>query len=582
VTHDAHAGSAAPGSNLSRLPELLRAGFEPLPIGVLMTDDAGAIVLLNRSLERLLDYTKAELIGQSLEVVLPNARAAGEHYARRKDGAEIPVEIEITPMSLGGGAFAVVSVLDLTERRRTQARLRETFEQRITFEALIGDLASRFVNLRQEDVHRSIEEGLARLGRALGLDRSALFQAVEESGDFVYTHQWTRPGGVVPPPRLSARQQFPWLLSKVRAGETVVVAELDDVPDPIDREGLRALGTRSTVIIPLVIKGRSWGALTFAATDAPRRWSADTVNRFQVAALMFANVLARKEHDDDLRRALVDHVERQARLGDENAYLRDELSTFVDAPVIVGNSAGTRRVLEQVRQAAAAGAPVLLVGETGTGKSLMATRLHQLSARRDRALVRLHCPSLPAGTIEAELFGCRSGVYMEGESRQIGKLELGSGSTVFFDEIANLTLDAQARLAGALRRREIQPLGAARPISIDVRVVAATRHDLGAAVAAGTFREDLWGLIGAAPIVVPPLRQRVEDITPLVWRFVDEFSAPYARSIDAVDEHALTRLERYSWPGNARELRTVIERAMIAGDGRRLRIPSLHARSQSV
>jgi formate hydrogenlyase transcriptional activator len=258
---------------------------------------------------------------------------------------------------------------------------------------------------------------------------------------------------------------------------------------------------------------------------------------------------------------------------DENAYLRDEIGSFVDPPVIVANSAATRRVLDQVRHVAAGDDPVLLVGETGSGKSLMATHLHHLSARRERLLVRCHCSSSVTAATEAHLFGRRSGVFVRDESRQVGLFEVGNGSTVFVDEIAELTLDTQARLVRTLRRREIQPLGTTRPIPVDVRLVAATTRDLRAAVAAGTFREDLYSMIDAPSIGVPPLRERVEDITPLVWRFVDEFSTRYGKTIDAIDAQSLRRLHDYPWPGNARELRNVVERAVIVSDGRRLRIP---------
>jgi formate hydrogenlyase transcriptional activator len=585
VTTDSSGGGAGTGIG-QQLRDLLRASFDALPISVVMADRDGAIVAVNRSLERLVAYARAELIGQSLEVVVPTALgvigpaaaaapadAGRDMYARRKDGAEIPVVIHVTPMVVEGRSLMIVSIVDLTERRHAETRLRHAFEERITFERLVGDLAAHFVNLRPEEVHRTIDDALARIGRELGLDRSTLFQLVEDGGDFVHTHQWTRPGCMVPPARVSALERFPWHLSKVRRGEPVIFADVDEVPEAIDRDGLRWLGTRSGVTLPLVIKGRTWGALTFAAVSEPRTWNAEIINRFQLVALMFANVLARKEHDESLRRALAGHADQHTRLRDENAYLRDEIGSFVDPPVIVANSAATRRVLDQVRHVAAGDDPVLLVGETGSGKSLMATHLHHLSARRERLLVRCHCSSSVTAATEAHLFGRRSGVYVRDEPRQAGLFEVGNGSTVFVDEIAELTLDTQARLARTLRRREIQPLGTTRPIPVDVRLVAATTRDLRAAVAAGTFREDLYSMIDAPSIGVPPLRERVEDITPLVWRFVDEFSTRYGKTIDAIDAQSLRRLHDYPWPGNARELRNVVERAVIVSDGRRLRIP---------
>jgi transcriptional regulator with GAF, ATPase, and Fis domain len=265
-------------------------------------------------------------------------------------------------------------------------------------------------------------------------------------------------------------------------------------------------------------------------------------------------------------------ADQRARLRDENAYLRHELNGFVGAPAIVGNSPAARRMLEQLRQVAASDAAVLLLGETGTGKSLLAHRIHEVSGRGGRAMVRFNCASLTASSVEAELFGREKGAYLDGESRQVGLLELGRGSTVFFDEVADLTPDLQASLARVLQTKEIVPLGSTRPIKVDFKVIAATRHDLAAAIEEGSFRDDLYYRLNVLSIHVPPLRERAEDIPQLVWRFVDEFSAAYGKSIETIDHESMEQLQRYDWPGNARELRNVVERAMIVATGRRLRI----------
>jgi formate hydrogenlyase transcriptional activator len=174
--------------------------------------------------------------------------------------------------------------------------------------------------------------------------------------------------------------------------------------------------------------------------------------------------------------------------------------------------------------------------------------------------------------VEAELFGREKGAYLDGESRQVGLLELGRGSTVFFDEVADLTPDLQASLARVLQTKEIVPLGSTRPIKVDFKVIAATRHDLAAAIEDGSFRDDLYYRLNVLSIHVPPLRERAEDIPQLVWRFVDEFSAAYGKTIETIDHESMEQLQRYDWPGNARELRNVVERAMIVATGRRLRI----------
>jgi PAS domain S-box-containing protein len=572
---------------------IVRAGIEWLPVGVLMVRDDGAITLVNRAAEQLLGYSAPELAGQTIDLVVPSAlrdvqrslrddadpqRRAHSHtikselIARHKDGSHIPVDVELIPVPDKDRRFVLAAVSDASERRRARNELRRAADDRIAFEALVAELAVECVNLPLDDVDRTLEESLARLVRALDLDRSTLFQVVEESGDFVHTHQWTRPGWPAPPPRISAREQFPWLLSQVVAGELVSFTNVDEVPDEIDRESLRRLGTRSSVIVPLTVHGHAWGALTFGTIGELRAWTPELVNRLRVVALVFANVLARKERDYAVRRALSANTEVRDRLREENAYLRRELQAVSGAPAIVGNSPGIRRVLEQVRQVAANDAAVLLHGETGTGKSLLATRIHDLSPRRARALVRVHCASL-AVSVDDDLFGRDHGALLDGKPRQVGLLEIADGSTVLLDEVADLPADTQANLARVLQHQEIQPAGAGKPIKVNLRFAAVTRHDLPARIAAGMFRDDLYYLLNVFSIEVPPLRERSEDIPLLVWRFVDEFSALHGKVVDTIDQESMARLQHYTWPGNARELRNVVERAMIVSEERRLRIP---------
>ena len=578
----------------SAAPEFLRAAFERLPIGVLMVNMSGAIVLVNRELERLFGYSSAELIGQSVDILVndasrsrhaelrtaflhhPQARAMGvgrELFGRRKNGAEVPVEVGLTPIAFEGSQLVLASVTDISERRRIEVELRTAHDERLRFETLVGELGAEFINLRPDDVDRAIEDALARVVRMLDLDRSALFQLVDDSGDLVHTHQWTRPGWASPQSRVSAREQFPWHLSQIRAGELVAFAAVDEVPDAIDRESLRRLGTKSSVIVPLVVGGRTWGAVTFAAVREARSWTPAVINRLRVVALIFANALARKQGDEALRRALAEVATLRNQLRDENAYLRYELKALNGAPEIVGHSPAIRRVLAQVRQVAPTESTVLLLGETGTGKTLLAGRIHELSARRERAMVRVNCASLSATWIESELFGSERGSTVEPASRHIGRLELANSSTVFLDEVADLPLEAQANLTRALQDKQIHPHGSARPVNVDVRIVASTRRDLTSAIEQGTFRDDLYYLLNVFPIEVPPLRERPEDIPSLVWRFVDEFSEVYGKPIDTIDKTTMAALQAYSWPGNARELRNILERAMIMAEGRTLRIP---------
>jgi formate hydrogenlyase transcriptional activator len=238
--------------------------------------------------------------------------------------------------------------------------------------------------------------------------------------------------------------------------------------------------------------------------------------------------------------------------------------------VIVGQSPAVRRVLEEVEKVAATDATVLLLGETGTGKELFATQIHERSARRGRSMVRVNCSAIPATLMESELFGREKGAFTDALSRQIGRFELADHSSIFLDEIGELTPEIQVKLLRVLEERQIERLGSPRPVQIDTRVIAATHRDLELRIGDGTFREDLFYRLNVFPLRVPALRERADDIPLLVWRFVAEFGARFGKRIDAVSRENLADLQRYHWPGNIRELRNVVERAMIVATGPRL------------
>jgi transcriptional regulator with GAF, ATPase, and Fis domain len=243
--------------------------------------------------------------------------------------------------------------------------------------------------------------------------------------------------------------------------------------------------------------------------------------------------------------------------------LRDPIEQHPTAGVIVGQSPAIRRVLEQARQVAATGSTTLLLGDTGTGKELIAAHIHELSARRGRPMVRVNCAAIPHSLIESELFGREKGAFTGAMARQIGRFELADRSTIFLDEIGDLPSDVQVKLLRVIEERQIERLGSPRSIPIDVRIIAATHRNLEKRMAEGAFREDLFYRLNVFPIDVPPLRDRVEDIPLLVWRFVDEFVRSFGKRIDAIHKDSMTALQQYSWPGNIRELRNVVERAMI-------------------
>ena len=239
---------------------------------------------------------------------------------------------------------------------------------------------------------------------------------------------------------------------------------------------------------------------------------------------------------------------------------------------IVGLGAAVRSVLEQIKHVAPTDSTVLLLGETGTGKELFATHIHEASRRHQRSMVRVNCAAIPATLMESELFGREKGAYTGALARQIGRFELATRSTIFLDEIGDLPHEVQVKLLRVLENRQIERLGSVQSIDVDTRIVAATHQNLEQRIAKGTFREDLFYRLNVFPIRVPPLRERVEDIPLLVWHFVSEFSQAFGKPVDEIPPDNMRALQEYSWPGNIRELRNVVERAMILATGPKLRV----------
>ncbi len=273
------------------------------------------------------------------------------------------------------------------------------------------------------------------------------------------------------------------------------------------------------------------------------------------------------------RTMFVDITERvlmeqeQARLRAQNQYLQDEINSAHNFKEIIGRSPAIQSVLTNVRRVAATDASVLIRGETGTGKELIARAIHSASQRRDKPLIKINCAALPEGLVESELFGHEKGAFTGAIAKRLGRFELADGGTIFLDEIGEISLDIQAKLLRVLQEREFDRVGGKTPIKVDVRVIAATNRDLLKAVAEKTFREDLFYRLNVFPLVLPPLRDRAEDIPLLVRFLVDKFSIRIGKPVDGIGEVSMVLLQSYRWPGNIRELENVLERAIILADG---------------
>jgi formate hydrogenlyase transcriptional activator len=322
----------------------------------------------------------------------------------------------------------------------------------------------------------------------------------------------------------------------------------------MEREGMESL-----CALPLLREERSFGALFFMSTrrDAYREIPVALIERVASAvAVAVDHCFAYEEV-----RALRD------RLRAENVYLQEEIQQEHNFGEIVGRSPALSQVLSLVETVAPTPSTVLILGETGTGKELVARAIHDRSPRRDRPLVKVNCSAISAGLVESELFGHVRGAFTGAVGVRTGRFEVADGGTLFLDEIGELPLDTQVKLLRVLQEREIEPVGSSETRKVDVRVIAATNRDLEQEVAAGRFRADLFFRLNVVPIVMPPLRERTADVGLLAHYFVDRFARDLGKDVRGIAPDAIARLEQYAWPGNVRELSNVIERAVVLTRG---------------
>jgi formate hydrogenlyase transcriptional activator len=472
---------------------------------------------------------------------------------------------------------------------QTAARLPRG-EAASSLEDAVVDLAERLVSVDQQSLDRELVSGLGRLGEALEMDFGSLWLRLESGAADGVQHDWVRE------PRFSQSAVF-----GCRSLAAPVIEGLAGLwftrgsfaLHPSVRRAIEDLRIQSGVVLPVAAGGRvARRALVFGSMTAVELWSPSTIAQLRIAAAVIGQTLARIDAQTTLPRAVGTSDQRRGeerldrfnvrvletpylrdRLRAENEYLRHEFQERLGEGVIVGQSEAVRRVLEQAQQVAVTDSTVLLLGETGTGKELIATHIHELSARRGRIMVRVNCSAIPSTLIESELFGREKGAFTGALSRQIGRFETADHSTIFLDEIGDLPAEVQVKLLRVLEERQIERLGSPKSLPVDVRIITATHRDLENRIAKDEFREDLFYRLNVFPIRVPALRDRVEDIPLLVWRFVIEFAKAFGKRIESIPRENMEMLQRYQWPGNIRELRNVVERAMIVATGPRLVIP---------
>jgi len=677
---------------------LLSNLFMASPDAIVVTANDGRISAVNPVAERLFGYSQTELIGNFVEMLIPE-RFRGQHphhrnayaaepsvrpmgtglelYGMRKDGTEFPVDIMLSPVETNGEHTVLTVVRDITERKKAEAALRSSEErfrllvdgardyaifmldpegrvatwnpgaERIKgyraaeilgqhfskfypresiergkpqHELVVAAAEGRFEDegwrirkdgsrfwanviisaLRRQDGRligfskvtrdftdrrRAEEALLLELSKAVlaNPDIRQMLAAIEASIQRLTPHDYatialcdeSRAGHLHVQILSSAKESGPiqetslaldgtpdgWVFTNQ---EPLMMSQID--PRKVGEPSLQLkAGIKSGCWVPLNCRGEVIGTL-FVGSRREAAFEQTDMDTLLQAATQIAGAI---EIDHGYRRIL----SLSDKLKEEKRYLEEELRTEYNFEEIVGESRGLRTVLKQVETVAPTDATVLILGETGTGKELIARSLHQLSPRHDNTFVKLNCSAIPFGLLESELFGHEKGAFTGAISQRIGRLELAHGGSLFLDEIGDLPLDLQPKLLRALQEKEIERLGGRRTIPVNVRLIAATNRDLAKMVKAGEFRSDLYYRLKVFPITIPPLRERLADIPLLVNYFVNKHARRMNKRIDTITPETMAALCAWQWAGNVRELENFIERAVILTPGSTLRAP---------
>ena len=449
-------------------------------------------------------------------------------------------------------------------------------EELVAFERMLADLSARMANVSVDRVEAEMQMAQAILRQFLGFDRST-FAEFQDDGSLVVLSS-TAVEGVEATPLGPLPTRLGWFIAKLRAGETLAVQDpANDLPPEAvgEAEYFQRTGLHSHLSIPLRVGGRIIGAIAFAAFRETRTWPDDLIARIRLVGEVFAHSIARKREQEKLLAAMAEIRLLKDRLERENSYLKQAVE--VRPPQgLTSRSSRFLSVVEEIKHVALTSSTVLLLGETGSGKEVLAQAIHDASTRKDRPMIKVNCAALPASLIESELFGREKGAFTGALARQPGRFEIADGSTIFLDEVGELPLELQPKLLRVLQEGEFERLGGSKTIKVDARVIAATNRPLEQAVREGRFRQDLFYRLDVFPIEVPPLRDRREDIPLLSWTFVKEFSNSMGKPVEEIAQESMSALQEYHWPGNIRELRNVIERAMILSQGPKLYIKLSH------
>jgi formate hydrogenlyase transcriptional activator len=556
---------------LRRQDQMTRSIVESVrDYAIYMLDRDGHVATWSAGGERIKGYTADEILGKHfsrffiqedverdhpaelLRLAAARGRFEEEGWRVRKDGSRFWADTILTAIRDSAGEITGYAKVtrDFTDRKRA--------EEAVMLQLSNALLANMDVRKLLGAISASLREVLPHDSATLGLYDAASDQLIVQ---FLGADDGESRRGDVRLPLVGSPGG-----EAFRTREPVILEQIEGsrfAPETVRH--LTALGMQSGCWVPLIHRGQTIGTLTIASRleNAFHHPEAEMLVQVADQVAMAVNNAVAFRQIADLR----------DRLSQEKKYLEEEISLENNFEDIVGESTGLRQVLKEIETVAPTDATVLIQGETGTGKELLARAIHRLSPRRDRTFIKLNCAAIPAGLLESELFGHEKGAFTGAIARKMGRLELAHEGTLFLDEVGEMPIELQPKLLRALQEREIERLGGTRPISVNVRLIAATNRDLAKMVAEKTFRSDLFYRLKVFPVFSPPLRDRVTDIPVLVRHFVAAHSRRMGKTIDTIPEETMNALKRWSWPGNIRELENFLERAVILTRGSVLYVP---------
>jgi len=526
---------------------------QPLIIG-----DAERYARFPWSMKRFLAHNVRSIC--SVPLTSAYRRLGALNFGAAQVDAYSPAELEIAQLIAGQVATAVDNALNYEDARALQ---QQVARERDRLRLLLEVTNSAVSNLEFEELFHAVSGTLRQVMQCDSLNVS--LPDLEHNHFQVYMVDFPDSKGLwreqlrIPRDGTASGRVF-------ESGKPLTMtAPFPDWLDPRVRKIGEIEGFKAICFLPLISRDRVQGILQLNRRTPNPFTDEDVAFLGPIAsqvAIAVSNAL-------EVRRI----KEAQERLSEESSYLRDEIRVEHDFEEIVGGSAGLRAVLKQAETVAPTDSTVLIIGETGTGKELVARAIHNLSGRRDHILVKLNCAAIPTGLLESELFGHEKGAFTGAIAQRVGRFELAHKGTLFLDEVGDIPPELQPKLLRVLQEKEFERLGSTRTQQVDVRLIAATNRDLAQMVADKQFRSDLYYRLNIFPISIPPLRERAGDIPTLVRHFVAKYAREMNKKIEDIPDEAMEAITRYSWPGNIRELQNFIERAVILSPAKVLRAP---------